>query len=172
MGQLSGRLRSRYSGFFKKGRYLGLFFRSFQMSLGYSRRNRAIYNTDANKGIKVLELHPELSRNTGAAILDMIYRNPGGLALIDSEKFAANGIHCEWGYVIDLDNHVLEVYCGGSSQPISAGERFFFDGYFQTFNWGNGEVEKIYPIHFVTRFSIDDIVSDEEFVDAIKKVVN
>lgn len=55
--------------------------------------------------------YPELSRDTGGEILALIQKK-GGLELNDSRDFAADSLFCEYAYVVDLDNKVLEVYKG------------------------------------------------------------
>ncbi len=59
--------------------------------------------------------YPELSRDTGAKILSLIMRGP--LALCDKHTFGADGLFCEWAYVIDLDAMTLEVYEGFNQAP-------------------------------------------------------
>jgi hypothetical protein len=55
---------------------------------------------------------PELSRDTSADLLQMILETPEGLGLVDTSSFAADSLFCEFAYVIDLDENVLEVYEG------------------------------------------------------------
>lgn len=57
------------------------------------------------------ENFPHFSRNTGADILQQVY-DAGGLPLVLNVEFAADSLFCEWAYVIDLDDLVLEVYQG------------------------------------------------------------
>ena len=54
--------------------------------------------------------YPEFCRDTAAKILPLILKKP--LALNDKHEFAADGLFCEWAYVIDLDAMTLEVYEG------------------------------------------------------------
>lgn len=57
------------------------------------------------------ELYPELSRDTGAGVLDIIYNNPNErIVLSNSIDFANDNTFCEWVYIIDLDNDTLGVY--------------------------------------------------------------
>ena len=64
--------------------------------------------------------HPEVFWNTGARALHMIYygtltKNPNEI------RFAGNGLFCEWGWVIDLDNMRLEVYRGFVTWAVKRG---------------------------------------------------
>ncbi|NLA66727.1 MAG: hypothetical protein GX856_00490 [Gammaproteobacteria bacterium] len=52
---------------------------------------------------RMRDLYPELSRDTGAKVLDIVYKADGGLQLRNSIEFAQNSLFCEWAYVIDLD---------------------------------------------------------------------
>lgn len=64
--------------------------------------------------------HPQLSRDTGSDVLQMVL-DAGGLGLINKEAFAADSLFCEWAYAIDLDADVFEVYEGfqKQGQPIT-----------------------------------------------------
>lgn len=68
--------------------------------------------------------YPELSRDTGADILQMIYLSASPLALHDSITFVGDSLFCEWAYVIDLDKEVLEVYDGFHNEPTTPDDRF------------------------------------------------
>lgn len=41
--------------------------------------------------------------------------------VLDSSKFPLDSLFCEWGYIVDLDEHVFEVYEGFQKQPPKAG---------------------------------------------------
>lgn len=70
------------------------------------------------------ELYPESSRDTGADVLDLIYKSTEGLKLTDSSDFAADSLFCEFAYVLDLDNETLEVYRGFNTKPVPKSNRF------------------------------------------------
>ena len=53
--------------------------------------------------------YPELSRDTGAGILQYIIDNPYGVKIENAESFESDP-DCEYAYVVDLDRNVLEVY--------------------------------------------------------------
>lgn len=56
--------------------------------------------------------YPQFSRDTGAAILNVIFGSPDGIELSSSLEFVADSLFCEWAYVLDFDKEVLEVYEG------------------------------------------------------------
>jgi len=39
--------------------------------------------------------------------------------------FALNSLFCEWGYVVDLKNEVVEIYKGFNNTPLRETDRFF-----------------------------------------------
>lgn len=66
---------------------------------------------------RMMEDHPEFSRNTGAGILEMVQNHSEGMKLQDSINFAADGLFCEWAWVIDLDAGTFEG-TAGSARPL------------------------------------------------------
>lgn len=67
-----------------------------------------------------------LSRDTGADILNVIYDAEGDIVLNNEIAFIGDGLFCEWAYVVDLDQGVLEVYKGFNTQPVDETNRFHF----------------------------------------------
>lgn len=65
---------------------------------------------------------PSLSRDTGAEILDVIASSTGPIPALPDLEFIADGMVCEWVYVIDLDSDKLEAYAGGFK--TAGGTRF------------------------------------------------
>ena len=66
---------------------------------------------DVKYGAKWKEYYPQLSRDNGAEILQMVM--DGANELQNEIEFAKDGLMCEWSYIIDLDNNVFEAYSGG-----------------------------------------------------------
>lgn len=67
-----------------------------------------------------------LRRNMGARVLQDVQdasADEAEIVLGDNLAFAADGLFCEWAYVLDLDTNKLEVYTG-SRTPPEPGERF------------------------------------------------
>ena len=69
-----------------------------------------ILSSDADRHGK---LYPELCRDTGANILDLVLDNDK-TGLVNSEDFKEDTLFCEWYYLIDLDKNTLEVGNGAS----------------------------------------------------------
>lgn len=63
---------------------------------------------------RVSKEHPEISRDTGAGILDLIMKVDDNdvLYLVDSHDFLEDETFCEFAYVIDLDKEILICYAG------------------------------------------------------------
>lgn len=72
------------------------------------------------------ETYPERSRDTGAEILNLVYKSKEPMKLKNDISFASDSLFCEWAYVIDLDKKKLEVYKGFNESPLSRteGDRF------------------------------------------------
>lgn len=69
--------------------------------------------------------YPQLSRDTGAGVLDLIYDSLEPIKLSDERSFANDSLFCEWAYVIDLDKNMLEIYEGFNKTPLTPEDRFF-----------------------------------------------
>lgn len=74
------------------------------------------------KGDQFLDEHPQISRDVCAKILTMVLN--GTRDVKNSIDFAGDSLFCEWAYVLDLDNEVLEVYEGFNKEPVDPSERF------------------------------------------------
>lgn len=104
--------------------------------------------------------HPGLHRDTGAKIFRLVQDAPAGIKLKNSLAFAAEGLYCEWVWVIDLDSRTFECYKGGQEEPLDSGERFFFleeeagDGY--------------HPCKLVAKWSLDKLPKKKKFLAAFK----
>lgn len=102
--------------------------------------------------------YPYLSRDTGADILNMVYKKKL-LGLVNNEDFINDGLMCEWVYVVDLDKRTFEVYKGFHKKPLKKGERFYkpkqknSDGYS--------------PAKHVKTFSLDDLPTEKEFLKLV-----
>lgn len=106
--------------------------------------------------------HPEFSRDTGAKILDIVQEHPEGMELADSISFAADGLFCEWIWVIDFDKRTYEGYEGGGGKRLESGERFY------EFDSEEGVMGYHSP-HLVAAFRLDELPTDEDFLAAFKE---
>ena len=63
--------------------------------------------------------YPELSRDAGAEVLQMVM--DGATLLKNTIGFAGDSLMCEYAYVIDLDKGTFEFFEGWNSEPINDG---------------------------------------------------
>ena len=103
---------------------------------------------------KFKKAYPELHRDTAAEILKMIQDGKARL-LKNDIYFAADGLFCEWAYVIDLDKRTFEVYTGFHTEPLTEKDRFYF--------LKDKEEGKYSGVHMVYSWSIDDLPTKEQF---------
>lgn len=75
---------------------------------------------------KFRELFPELTRDIGGEILQIIADSEGELKTLNDIEFAADSLFCEWAYVIDFDKNVFEIYRGFNRKPLNEDDRFYF----------------------------------------------
>lgn len=101
--------------------------------------------------------YPLDSRNLGGAILEKLleHQNKAEIVLVDSEKFAADSLFCEWAYVVDLDNNTLEVYRGFNESRLTSKDRFY--------NLHKVH-QQFYPIKILKTFSLDKLPDAEKFI--------
>lgn len=76
----------------------------------------------------------------------------------NSAEFASDSLFCEWGYIIDLDEGVLEVYKGFQQEPHAKGR--FHD----RFHSPSHRRDSYQPIKLVASWPLNDLPSDEEFI--------
>ena len=131
----------------------------------------AIYDSYSTNGLMTMEQseafnkskYGYFSRDTGAKILEAVAKWDGSeeMLLSDQYEFAADGLFCEWAYVIDLDNEKLEVYSGFNKVPAPEGQRFAAL---------NEKADKEYgPVHLLTEFTFKELalMTDDEFVKSV-----
>ncbi len=102
---------------------------------------------------------PWLSRDCSEDIFGHIENSENGLKLLDHRNFAAESLFCEWGYVVDLDNSVLEVYSGFNKEPVPAGERF-------------ADLEKdgdYYPIRLAKVYDLNSLPDNDTFLSDLNE---
>lgn len=107
---------------------------------------------------KLTKDYPELSRDTGAEILEII-QNSDGLKLRDELTFAADSLFCEWAWVIDLDARTFEAYRGFNRESLQPTDRFWFLAEPESGNDYHG-------VKIVAEWSIDDLPSEKDFLAA------
>ena len=102
--------------------------------------------------------YPFADRRFGSEILDLIYDNNLDITVLENKfMFAADGLMCEYGYVIDLDNNKFEIYEGFNMDPLDESERF----YCLTEYDNNTQYT---PIKFLCSFNLDNLPFEEDFI--------
>jgi hypothetical protein len=101
--------------------------------------------------------YPELSRDTGSDILQVIKNKKTPLKLANQLDFANDSLMCEWCYVIDFDKNTFEVYKGFNKKPLGKTERFYST---------SCDERGYYPVRFIASFALSNIdqLSEEEFL--------
>lgn len=111
--------------------------------------------------------YPELSREIGGAILELVqngkpqWKNPGGEHLPVTEleneiDFVRAGLFCEFAYVVDLDNDVLEVYTGFHKDDVPKGERF---AHLERLKQG-GKPDEYSPVHLCRKYPFSELTPE------------
>ena len=102
----------------------------------------------------IAKTHPEVSRDIGAAILDLVYNSNKPVALQDSRAFAGDSLYCEWAWVINFKNNTLEVYRGFNKQtPVL--------GVFEGAELDTDTAMGYKPITLIKTFSLADVPSED-----------
>lgn len=108
---------------------------------------------------------PELHRDTGCEILDMIrWGECRGVNL--NVDFGADSLFCEWAYVLDLDRNVLEVYRGFQTEPHSDGR---WAKYPVCDEERRNHKTVYYPIRLVKEYPFDDLPGNDAFIAEFKE---
>ena len=69
--------------------------------------------------------HPQFGRTfTGKELIDFIINSKTDIQLINSEYFVADGLFCEYAYVLDMDKGVFEAYEGFNKKEVGVRNRF------------------------------------------------
>lgn len=155
------------------------FLRGFDVSKFKDQLEKMSFFTDEEARIEeekgdAFERMPYLSRDLGADILNAIHygffmkndwqNGPTKIEckvtkLIDESDFAGESLFCEWAYVIDLDQNTFEVYSGFNKSTLTEDDRFKFP---------EKDTEEYQPISLIKSYSINDLPTDDEFLELEK----
>lgn len=144
------------SAFESKVRSLGEFYTDQELNVLWNEAG-ADPNTgmiDFESAKKFGEKMPELSRDTGSGILQIVMDSPNGFRLSEYINFAGDSLYCEWAYVIDLDRGTFEVFEGFNKDPLHQEDRFY--------NFPSAR-EGYYPVKLRKCYSLDSLPGKEQF---------
>lgn len=94
---------------------------------------------------------PEFDRALGAGIIPMLLKR-GSLKLKNDEDFAGDSVFCEYAYVVNLDDKLLEVYEGSNEEPLEPSDRFY--------HLTGSEKKDCHPIKIVAQYVFDELTKD------------
>lgn len=100
---------------------------------------------------KFKERFPELSRDTGGEILELIQKSENGLQTIEYLDFVASG-NCEWAYVVDLDLGTFEVFKYNDTK-LTKKDRFF-----------EFQKDGNYPAKLVRKYKLDRLPKEKTYL--------
>lgn len=119
--------------------------------------NVPVKSLSSAQNSELLKKYPYWSRDVSHGILDVIAENPNDKIYLQNMKnFAGESLHCEWGYVIDLDNNIFEVHEGYNTKPLDDIERFY---HLQK------EKTEFKPIRLRKQYSLLELPTKEEFLE-------
>jgi hypothetical protein len=106
---------------------------------------------DGKYGEDWKEHYPQLSRDQGAEILNLV--NNGATELIDNINFAfeSKGFSCEFCYVVDFDKNSFESYTRYDKKP--------------SFDDNNNRFSKLI---LMKSYNLDKLPTEKEFLDTVE----
>ena len=96
--------------------------------------------------------HMTLDRDTGPDVLNILIHTEDPVELYLDVGFIADGLLCEWVYVVDLDSNTFEIYQGSQIHPSENRFSSMFEG------TTNG----YYPPKLVATYPLDDLPTDSQ----------
>lgn len=106
------------------------------------------------------ESHPQLSRDNGADILQLVY--DGKRELANNIGFAGDSLMCEYAYIVDFDKNSFEVYEGFNKEPVTEGR--FIDGDESLESSSSG----YHPVKLIKSYSLNNLPSEEHFISDLE----
>lgn len=110
--------------------------------------------------------YPELHRDMASDILEFVQNRPDGARLKNSITFAADGLFCEYAWVIDLDAGTFEGYEGFNKEPLTPEDRFFFLTEYE--DKDDPIAGEYHGVKLVAKWPLDNLPADEDFLSAFK----
>ena len=98
--------------------------------------------------------HMTLDRDTGPDVLNILIRTEVPVELYLDVDFIANGLFCEWVYVVDLDSGMFEIYQGSRIQIYQNRFSTMFEG----------AINGYYPPKLVATYPLDELPTDSQLL--------
>ena len=98
--------------------------------------------------------HMTLDRDTGSNVLDILIHTEVPVELYVDVEFIANGLYCEWVYVVDLDSGMFEIYQGFQTHPSENRFSSMFEG----------TINGYYPPKLVATYPLDELPTDSQLM--------
>ena len=95
-----------------------------------------------------------LDRDTGPDVSNILIHTEVPVELYLNVGFIANGLFCEWVYVVDLDSNTFEIYQGFQIHPSENRFSTMFEG----------RTNGYYPPKLVATYPLDDLPTEEQLV--------
>jgi hypothetical protein len=91
--------------------------------------------------------------------------------MIDSHTFLVDSLFCEWAYIINLDENVLEIYRGFNKEPSDKGRYASLKEPDRVLDNGNIIKTKHYGVELIKEIPLSEIISDGFDMGALEKEV-
>lgn len=121
--------------------------------------------------IKALQPYTDLmvSRQSTADWYCLLRRTQGDLRLIleagyleDAHEFPQDSLYAEWGYIVNLDDSLFEVYKGFQKAPHTLGR------FAQREPVAHQVVGPYYPVALIASWPFSSLPSDDDFLSALR----
>lgn len=116
--------------------------------------------SDRKESDKFFEDYPQFDCTTASGVLGQIQNTADGVGLENSLTFAADGLFCEWVWVIDLDKRTFEGYEGFNKKKLNTKDRFYFLEKFRDEN------TSYHPAKLIDTWDLDNLPTNEDFLKA------
>ena len=93
-----------------------------------------------------------LDRDTGPDVLNILIHTEVPVEIFRNVDFIADGLFCEWVYVVDLDSNTFEIYQGFQ---IHSSENRFSTVF-------EGRTKGFYPPKLVATYPLDELPTDSQ----------
>lgn len=87
----------------------------------------------------------------------------GFIYLSNGQDFGKDSLFCEWAYCINFNTNTLDCYCGFNKNKSKQSKLFYVDEEEAKENSG------YYGIRLVKKYDLNDLPSDEQFIEELER---